>query len=136
MIKKTQKGFTLIEVMIAVVILSILAAIAIPSYSKFITKTRRTDATNMLIKVAAEQQRFKSDHNKFADTMAELGYDNDPMPSEEGWYQITVAKPTPSTYVLTATPVAGQPQATDAECGAFTLRSNGVQNSDGGPDCW
>jgi len=112
MINKTQKGFTLVEVMIAVVILSILLAIAVPSYSKFMTKSRRTDATNMLIKVAGEQRRFFSDHNRYGASMADLGYDADPMPSENGLYNITVANPTPSTYVLTATPVAGQPQAT------------------------
>lgn len=134
--KKSQKGFTLVEVMIAVVILSILAVIAVPSYSKFITKTRRGDATNLLIEVAGEQQKFLSDHNRYATSMADLGYDSDPMLSENGYYEVTVSNPSTSTYVLTATPVAGEAQATDTECGSFMLRSNGVQTSDGGPDCW
>lgn len=133
---KFEKGFTLIEVMIAVVILSILVAIAVPSYSSFITKSRRGDATNMLLDVAGEQQRFLSEQNRYATSMAELGYDNDPTLSENGYYAVSVATPTPSTFVLTATPVAGEAQASDSECGAFSLRSNGVQGADGGIDCW
>jgi len=136
MIKQSHKGFTLIEVMIAVVILSILVAIAVPSYSKFITDSRRNDATSMLIEVAAEQQRFLSDQNRYATSMADLGYDSDPMPSDDGYYEITVSNPTNSTFELTATPVVGGAQESDTECGSFMLRSNGVQTADGGPDCW
>ncbi len=133
---KHQRGFTFIEVMIAVAIIGILAAIAIPSYSSYVTKTRRGDATAMLVDVANEQQRFRSEQNRYARSMTELGYDNDPMPSKEGLYRITVNNPTASTYVLTAEPTAGEAQESDTECGAFTLRSNGVKGSDGGIECW
>lgn len=133
---KAQKGFTLIEVMIAVVILGILLSIAVPAYSKFVTKARRGDATAMLVDVAGEQQRFRSEQNRYATSMAELGYDNDPMPSKDGFYRVSIASPSPTTYVLTASPAAGKAQEFDAECGAFTLRSNGVKGSAGGIDCW
>lgn len=134
---KFQKGFTLIEVMITVVILGILVAIAVPSYSSFITKSRRGDATNMLLDVAGEQQRFLSEQTRYARSLTELGYSNDSMPSENGFYAISVSVPNPpTTFVLTATPVVGEAQENDTECGAFTLRSNGVQGADGGIDCW
>ena len=68
--------------------------------------------------------------------MDDLGYTNDPMPSPEGFYSITVATPSPTSFVLTATPVPGEAQANDTECGAFTLNSGGVKGSNLGVDCW
>jgi type IV pilus assembly protein PilE len=133
---KNDKGFTLIEVMIAVVILSIVAAIAVPNFMGFMTDTRRVDAITSLTEIAGEQQRFMSEQNRYATSMTEMGYAADPMISEEGLYMITVNNPTPTSYVLTATPVAGGAQANDAECGAFTLNSSGVKGADGGIDCW
>ncbi|HET9108841.1 MAG TPA: prepilin-type N-terminal cleavage/methylation domain-containing protein, partial [Steroidobacteraceae bacterium] len=42
-------GFTLIELMIAVVVVAILMAIAVPSYESYVEKSRRTDAKTALL---------------------------------------------------------------------------------------
>ncbi len=131
-----QKGFSLIELMISVAILGIIAAVAVPSFTSFMTKTRRADAITILTDVASEQQRFFSDNNRYAADMLELGYSADPLPSAEGWYSISVDRPTATSYILSADPIAGEPQESDAECGTFTLNSGGVKDSDGGIDCW
>jgi len=62
-------GFTLIEVMIVVVIMSILAAIAYPSYTKYVTQSRRSDAHIALTRVAALQEKFYSDCGWYAKTL-------------------------------------------------------------------
>ena len=138
---KSNKGFTLIEVIIVVAIVGLLVAVAVPAYNSFITKTRRGDAMVILQEVAGEQERFLSENNRYAADLAELGYGNATNePSPEGYYTITSDQPTAITsYVLTATPVTGGPQANDADCGSFTLDSAGVKGISGTADvatCW
>ena len=56
--KYGANGFTLMEVMITVVIVAILAGIAYPSYTRFVTETRRSEATIALTQLAAQQEKF------------------------------------------------------------------------------
>jgi len=133
---KQQKGFTLIELLVVIAILGIIVAIAVPSYSSFMEKTRRVDAITILSEVAGEQQRFLSENNRYAKNMVEMGYPQDPLISEEGYYSVSVENPTDTSFILSATPVAGEAQAGDTECGTFTLNSGGVKDSANGVDCW
>lgn len=64
------RGFTLIELMIVVVIIGILAGIAYPSYQRYTTQTRRSDAKIALTQAAAKQEKFFSDCNYYATTAA------------------------------------------------------------------
>ncbi|ASJ76555.1 type IV pilin protein [Granulosicoccus antarcticus] len=138
--QEPQTGFTLIEMLIVVAIVGILAAIAVPNYSSFMIDGRRTDAITFLSEAAGEQIRYFSDNNQYADDMEELGYgDAATFDTPEGYYRVGVTTPADmSTFVLTATPVAGGKQAGDAECEAFTINDKGVRKNVGGTDtdCW
>ncbi len=68
------RGFTLIELMIAMLIVSILAALAIPSYNRSVRKSRRTEARSAVLDAAAREERFYATNNKYTQTAAELGY--------------------------------------------------------------
>jgi type IV pilus assembly protein PilE len=138
-------GFTLIELLITVVLLGVLAAIAIPSYSAYITRGQRAAAKAALMQSAQGLERYYTVNGSYtAAASAVIPF----APNDGG--QITYAL-TPTlasqTYSLTATPcgTAGTcPSAStfnDAECGALTLTNTGQKTVSGGTNtdpayCW
>ena len=134
-------GFTLIELVIAVTILGIIAAIAYPSYLEQVKRSRRADATTSLMNVVNNQEQYLLDHKQYTDDMKELGYAADPYITPEGQYSIAVVNTgcgVSPCYRFTATPVSGEPQADDAKCTSFSIDSAGSKTATGTtPDkCW
>ncbi|MEW6332268.1 MAG: type IV pilin protein [Pseudomonadota bacterium] len=64
-----NRGFTLIEVMIVVVIIGVLVSIAYPSYQRHMIQTRRSDAQAALLQIANQQERFFTECNYYATTL-------------------------------------------------------------------
>jgi len=65
-IGEVQRGFTLIEVMVVVAIVGILAAIAIPSYSDYVTRSRITYATSGLAARRVMMEQYFQDNHAFS----------------------------------------------------------------------
>jgi len=149
---RNAKGFTLIELMTAVLVASILLAIAIPSYTQQTRKSRRTEAKTALLDLASREERFNSTNTGYTDAPGNLGYAGAfPIAVGSNYYtiQVCVSATLPCTadagtgaaYLLTATPVTGRGQDKDTQCGSFTLDSTGLQNvtgsASGSPStCW
>ncbi len=133
----TGRGFTLIELMIVVAIMAILAVIALPSYNRYVERTRRADGREALLRVATAQERFYTNRNRYSTgIVADLGAS---INSESGYYGITAAFDAGNnqTYVLTATPKS--PQDKDS-CKELTINNTGFKAapSDTGTNgaCW
>lgn len=118
------RGFTLVELLVALAALAVLAAIALPSFFEQLARARRTDVQAALLEDAAYMQHYYAAHNAYADVPApRLPVPQSPRTGTAS-YTIAVSVPAaePTSFVLTATR-AGAMQA-DA-CGDFTYDSLG-----------
>jgi len=139
--KHSSFGFTLIELMVTVAVVSILATIAVTSYTSQVQKSRRTEAKSALLDLAGREERLFSTTNAYSSDEAFLGYATVSTPMTNmnfgnGYYQLT-AVATATTYTLTANPVGAQ--AGDAACGSFSVNQLGVQTVSGTStvaSCW
>jgi type IV pilus assembly protein PilE len=121
-----SRGFTLIELMIAVAVVAILAMIAIPTYSAQMVKGRRSAAEAALLDIAQREQQYLLDARGYAYSTATL---NTTIPVDvSAYYTITIgpspAPVPPIIFTATATPVAGTAQANDA---VLTIDNTGAK---------
>ena len=79
-----NKGFTLIELLVVVLIIGILAAIALPQYTKAVERSRMSEAVQVLGDVATAQSIYFMQHNNFATTLALLNSDGDIQINDAG----------------------------------------------------
>ena len=135
---KRRRAFTLVELMIAVVVLAIIAAIAYPSYVESLRKSRRADAKSILTLVGERLERCFAECNSYTAPSCGAPCPTLPVNSTEGYYRILAGPITATAWSLTATPVAGKSQESDAGCTAFTLTSTGSKSATGtsAAACW
>lgn len=112
---RNASGFTLIELMIAVVIVGILASIALPSYQSYMQNGRRAEGQSALLDIAGRQEQFFLDNHQYTSDLTNLGLNASPFISEDGWYSISAACGNAGDafactdgFVLIATPQGGQ----------------------------
>lgn len=126
-----KTGVTLIEVMIVVVIVGILAAVAIPAYNDYITRSRRSDAFTALETVRAAQEMYRAERgvyrngNDFAANLLPGCSSNMAVPN----YTISVTPATGTT--LTTFTATATPQARQAGDFSFTVDQDGAKTCNG-----
>ncbi len=140
--KTGTAGFTLIELMVTVAIVSILATIAATSYTSQVMKSRRTDARTALLDLAGREEKLFSTTNQYSSSPAALGYGtaaNFPISvggSGTNYYSVNLLTPdtltqggAANTYLITATPIAGTQQAGDTTCTSLSVNQLGQQTA-------
>jgi len=125
-----QRGFTLIEMMVALVVAAVLAAIALPTYQSVIRKARRSDAIAEVARIQQAQEHFRASRASYS---AELGSSADGLritpatgavssyDSPGGHYAISVADASATGYTVTARARPASSQSDDAPCQCLRL---------------
>lgn len=141
-----QRGFTLIEVMIVVIVVAILAAIAFPQYRDYVLRSNRAVAKSLLTQVADRQEQFYSANKRYSDDLTELGYPADPFFANRSGqpaatdggsaiYRIELEAAAVASYRLAA--LVRNAQAQDTKCTKFTINQVGQRLAEGSAtDCW
>jgi type IV pilus assembly protein PilE len=148
--RRRARGFTLLELMIAVSISAILTIMAVSSYQTSVLKSHRTDAKTALNDIAGREQRYFSVTNSYSNNPEQLGYSSTAtsfgaaFTVGNGYYYLSVANPgaatatTPASFTATAT--ATGTQTKDTGCLTMSVDSTGNYQSTGSitpqPPCW
>ena len=134
-------GFTLLEVLVALAVVAILAAIAYPSYRQSVINGRRADGSTALLSLANRMEQYQAQNNTYATATIAAGAATDVVSSAasaQGYYTLQfVGTPTQTTYTIKATRTGAQ--TADTQCGDFTLTSAGVKGVTGSfavARCW
>lgn len=134
---KKQQGMTLIELMIVVAIIGIITAIAYPSYSSYIQKSRRTIAQGGLLEAAQWMERYYTTNGSYTSAALPATLARSPKTGDRIDYNIGLLAVSGSavTFALQAAAVAPQ---SDDECGDMTLNQSGTTGAASGApaDCW
>ena len=144
---KKQHGYNLVELMIVVAIIGVIAAIAYPSYTEQVRKSRRADCAGAVTSLGSSMERYFTVNNTYLGA-ADGGDDTGepaiyatqcPVDGGTATYNLTISAATASTYTVQAAPTGAQ--AKD-KCGTLTLTSTSLKGVTGAAagltpqDCW
>lgn len=124
--KNVQKGFTLLELLIAVAILSILTLIAYPSYKTYTRRIRLSEVKSTLLMNAQNLERYYRQKGTFEN------YDKNKL-KQNKYFDITLSKVSPDHFTLQAAPNTA---TNEGETCIVTLNDGGTLSAAGsGQDC-
>ena len=140
MSRKKNLGFTLVELMITIAVITILVSIAYPMYQDQVYKSRRVAARGSLLELAQFMERNYTETNRYNELAnedvldtGELPFDRSPKEGGTVFYDLTLTA-TNVAYVLQAAPTDKQ---SGDQCGTLILSSNGNRTMTGsGSNCW
>lgn len=152
-ITAAMRGFSLVELMIAVTVVALLAMVAYPSYVDIIVRNNRAVAHSALTEIASRQESYFAQNKRYAGNIRDLGYPSSPTGLRNNGGLADLDQGTPSDLIYrvqlsTAAPFDGdnnfrveavpaKGQTRDEDCRTLFLTAAGTRGATGdGDDCW
>ncbi|HUP92020.1 MAG TPA: type IV pilin protein [Solimonas sp.] len=142
-----HKGFSLVELMIAMLVMAILTAIGMPTYRAYVTRANRAVAKSVLGEVQSRQESYLLDRKRYSASLVALGYPADAIyllrngetqsaADASAIYVVRLEAPLDRSYAVAAAPLNSQ--ARDSACGTLRIKSTGKKEATGsnGLKCW
>ncbi|MBS0444968.1 MAG: prepilin-type N-terminal cleavage/methylation domain-containing protein [Proteobacteria bacterium] len=138
MAQRPQRGFTLIELMVALAIVAVLVAVALPSYTSHVLHSHRSDAMATLAQDQAIIERCYAQNYSYAADQPCTALQI-PQTSPQGYYTIAFSNRDATHYTLTATAILSQ--LDDTTCRTLSIdqtNNKTAADASGTPQssCW
>ena len=124
------KGFSLMELMVTVAIVGVLTAVAMPSYSGYIDRSRRGDGMDYLLKIAAAQEVYYLANKTYTSTLSSLNMD---ATSSDKHYRATLLV-SAQGFTIVGTGSGDGTTGHQSSDGLLVYRSTGQKSWDGNND--
>lgn len=132
---KSTAGYTVVELMVALVIAGIITVVAVASFSSNVLQGRRIDATDMLLSISLAEEQYRASNTTYG-TLAQVwgGVSTSP----QGYYTVAITNVTATSYTLTATGVGNQANdvSGSTSCATITLAMSAGTLTKTPAACW
>ena len=121
------RGFTMIEMLIVIVIVSVLLMVGLPAYRKQVIQGNRAEGTGTLLRIMDRQERYYANNfpPTYASSLTGLGFPKTTLQTENGHYSIAVGNCTGSTDLKSCVKLTATAQGGQTDDGDLTLNSRG-----------
>lgn len=126
-----NRGFTLLELLVTLIVASIIVAIIYTSYKSSSLRSKRSDAINTILSIQGAEEKYRTNNTSYG-TLAQVWGNVSTTP--QGNYTIAISNVSATAYTITAT--AQGYQAGDTGCTAITLAKSGATETRTPAACW
>lgn len=124
----------MIELLMVLVIVGILTTVATGYFAGNVIAANRTEGRSALSEVASSLEKCRSLYGAYNSLNCNVAL---PVATDSNYYTVSATAIASSSFTLTATPVAGEPQVNDTDCTTMTLTNTGVKGgTPAGNACW